>query len=108
MPHLKLRTRGCIFLTALACAALGQSHWTWRNPLPTGNPLSSVAWGGQFAAVGGRGTIVTSPDGKVWTLQNSGTQSDLSGIVWTGAEFFVAGGDGAILSSMDGIAWNSQ
>ena len=52
-------------IAALLCAA-PLDVWTWRNPLPTGNNLNSVAHGvvngnGLFAAVGPDGSIVTSP-----------------------------------------------
>src|SRR6266702_1110495 len=48
------------------------SSWHWLNPLPTGNTLSSVIYGGgKFVAVGDTGTIVASVDGVSWTIQNS-------------------------------------
>jgi hypothetical protein len=92
--------------------------WTWRNPLPTGNALSAIAYrNGQFVAVSGAGTSVTSADGANWVLRQLGTRHWISGIAY-GNERFVAVGvkvaselnwagqpvivGGAILTSTDG------
>jgi hypothetical protein len=42
-------------------------NWHWRNPLPQGNPLSSVIFaGGRFVVVGELGALI-SIDGLNWT-----------------------------------------
>jgi len=69
--------------------------------------------GGLFVAVGDSGTIATSPDGRTWTLRNSGVSNKLHCVCY-GNGAFVAGGDrirngfdfnNKIVSS-DGIHWN--
>jgi hypothetical protein len=83
--------------------------WTWRNPLPQGNPLLSVAYGhGSFVAVGSFGTILTSSDGVAWTLQNSGTMNWLWAVTYANNTFVAVGDNGTILTSLDGLTWASQ
>ena len=66
-------------MPALAMAdSLNPNQWYWRNPLPTNNSLAGICYGNaQFVAVGANGTILTSPDGKVWTGQSPGTTTIL-------------------------------
>lgn len=73
---------------------------------------SSVTWlqaitksGSLWLAVGLSGGILSSPDGRNWTKQKSGTTQKLIAVDWTGKEFLVAGSDGAILRSTDGESW---
>lgn len=98
------------FVLALLCAKAGaQSEWTWRNPLPQGNHLHSVAWtGSRWVAVGNTGTVLTSPDAVSWTLRQSGTRSDLFAVVWNGSGLLALGGDGEVLHSADGVAWTQS
>ena len=66
--------------------------WTWRNPLPQGNPLYAVTHGNDtFVAVGPNGTVVTSTDGYNWLSQSpgTGTNAALSAATY-GNGFFVA------------------
>ncbi len=81
--------------------------------------LESVAGNSSlFVAVGDRpeienayGTILTSPDGKTWTSQNSTVQEDLYAVATNGT-LFVAVGDydtyGTIVTSTDGVTWTAQ
>jgi len=81
--------------------------WTVRYSVTT--PLSAVTYGnGLFVAVGGDGTILTSPDGVAWTRQNSDTTSWLSAVTYGNGLFVAVGGDGTILTSPDGVAWTRQ
>ena len=90
-------------------------QWNWRNPVPTGKPLSAIAYGNnQFVSVGDTGTIVTSPDGLTWTSRISGTSNTLYAIA-SGNNRFVAVGSGtlasapaAVVASPDGITWTSR
>jgi serine/threonine protein kinase len=73
----------------------------------TSQLLSAVAWSGsQFVVVGGSafggepsvgntttGTILTSPDGRSWTAQHSGTSQFLYDVAWSGSQFVVVGGN---------------
>src|SRR3989442_2140802 len=77
-------------LVALLCAAASVVHaepvcssdgWCWSNPLPQGNPLTSV-WGSASTdvwAVGYGGTILHW-DGSAWSGFPSGTPNSLYGV----------------------------
>jgi hypothetical protein len=56
MKSLKLSVVLTLMISAETGWADGLDTWTWRNPLPTGNGLSAIAYGnGQFVAVGAWG-----------------------------------------------------
>ena len=89
--------------------------WLWRNPLPQGDNIWTVAYGnGIFVAAGYRGAVLTSTDGITWTARDSGTDYGISGIAY-GNGIFVAVGYGrdpstgrsrmAILTSPNGVKW---
>jgi hypothetical protein len=62
---------------------------------------------GQFLAVGASGTILTSPDGETWTIQNSGTATNLSSITYGYGGYLACGsalGD-VFLASSNGVDW---
>jgi hypothetical protein len=82
--------------------------WTARTS-GTGNTLNGIIWDGtKFFAVGASGTIITSPDGIVWTTQNTGSTSNyLYDIAWSGTRYVAVGGSG-ITSSADGLIWTTQ
>jgi hypothetical protein len=93
---------------ALRANADALDNWQWRNPLPEGNTLTSVAYGGgNYVAVGEGGTILVSPDGVNWSDENTGTQS-LTGVSYVNGEFLSLGASGAILSSTDGFSWTPE
>jgi hypothetical protein len=104
----------CALVVALALGLLPApanaqvcTAWEWANPLPSGNDILAIAHGGGlFAAVGARGTILTSPDGETWTFRDSGTWNDFRDIAWNGERFVAVGRSPAV--STDGIAWVSQ
>lgn len=92
--------------TALAAPAPQPLQWTWRSPLPQGNFLRSVVYGGgQFVAVGVSGTIITSPDGSTWTVQNSPTTNNLRSVAYGGGQYVAAGEGGVAMTSPDGVNW---
>ena len=89
--------------------------WQWRNPLPQGNRLSAVTYGGGLlVAVGEYGAIMTTPDltTSPWAVSRSPTNGDLSAVTY-GNGRYVAGGagggtSGMILTSTDGTNWFKQ
>lgn len=89
--------------------AMGGMEWQWVNPLPQGNSLSGIAWGGgTYVAVGDGGTILVSTDAVKWERVVSGTDRALTDIVY-GDGFFVAVGlAGTILRSADGRTWTAH
>jgi len=85
------------------------SDWKWASPSPQGNLIADMVWSGdQFVGVGDFGTIITSPWGQNWTVQDSGTVENLRGIVWFDGQFIAVGNNNTIISSDDGIAWTAQ
>lgn len=89
----------------IVTAATPSGPWTVRTS-NTANLLNAVTWTGtQFVAVGGGGTIDTSPDGTTWTVQTSGTTNTLNSILWDGTTLTAVGDAGTILTSANGTAW---
>jgi hypothetical protein len=89
---------------------------TWTDHASgTKQYLRSVAWTGtQLVAVGDFGTILTSPDGAVWTSRGAeptvnGTQY-LNSVAFGASKMVAVGcnGPGSILTSTDGIAWTKS
>ncbi len=85
--------------------------WTWRNPLPTGNAFSAVAFGsGHFVAVGEAGSVLVSTDATNWTVQPTPSANALGAIVYGDGRFVAVGGPligspPAILTSTDTTNW---
>ncbi len=101
---------GVFFLTVatLASGLRAQEVWT-AAASPIGQNLWSVAGGaGLFVAVGENGTLVTSPDGAVWTPRASGTTSWLVGATFANHQFVVVGDQGLLLTSPDGLVWTQR
>ena len=95
-------------LLASATFLSAQTTWTAVSS-PTTQDLWGVCHGGgQFVAVGTGGTILTSPDGNVWSQRSSGVDLWLVGVGY-GNNLYVAVGDrGTVLTSPDGIAWTPR
>ena len=97
-------TSDVVTLTISAAGPL--DRWTQRNPLPQSQSILSVAHGSnQFVAVGDRGTIMTSPDGANWAVQNRRVDLALNGVAYGQGLFVAVGEGGTILSSSDGTNW---
>lgn len=88
-------SRGLIagyLLVAFHLLADPLDDWTWRNPLPTGNALRAVAYGGgNFVAVGEVGAILVSQDALNWSGQRSPTTTSLGAITYGGGRFVALG-----------------
>ena len=76
--------------------------------------LRRVAYGrGTFVAVGNNPTILTSPDGVVWTNASfpsacSAPYSSLRGINYANGIFVAVGNNGTLLTSPDAVLWSCQ
>src|SRR5690606_27716092 len=81
--------------------------WTPANSTTT-NTLFGVAWlGTRYVAVGGSGTVLTSPNGTTWTQVAEGLVTaglNAAAISNTG-RIVVVGNSGAALTSDDGVTW---
>jgi hypothetical protein len=100
------------FSTALADPL---NNWSWRNPLPNGNPPPSaqnlygiVFTNGQFFAVGANGVEVTSTDGTNWTQRATATTNQLNDIIYGNGQFMAVGNNGAVETSANGTNWVVQ
>jgi hypothetical protein len=113
--HLKLLS----ILSVIAYSFVGpgsanaQLQWTVVTPPPTSNNLRSVTYGnGQYIAVGDAGTILTSPDGLIWTSQTSGITSRLWSVAYGNSLYVTVGdsvgGSGTILTSANGVSWTNR
>src|SRR3954465_1893723 len=59
-------------------------NWHWRQPVPQGNNLSSIAFGnGLYVAVGDDATILTSTNATAWQTHNLEIpRRDRKSVVW--------------------------
>lgn len=96
--------------TMIAHMASHGTAWIERSS-GTSSPLTGVVWTGtQFVATGHPGSILTSPDGIVWTSRTvQGASAVLTDIVWTGKKLIAIpaaiGFDSLYYTSEDGINW---
>jgi hypothetical protein len=93
-----------------AAVSFDSSAWT-VHATGTVNTLNGVAWNGQvFVAVGAGRTVLTSPDGELWTPQGvpPGMGTTLNAVTWTGTQFVVVGNAGSIMTSPDGALWTQR
>src|SRR5690348_16560826 len=106
-----LRTLIFALLSTFACRSQANplDQWHWRNPLPQGNQLYSVASAnGTFIAVGELGTILTSTDGTNWITRNSGTTFELHDCVYGAGKYMAVGEFGTVLTSTNLVSWTTQ
>lgn len=114
-PRSAVSVCSLLFLASVLEAAEPLDIWQWRNPLPQGNRLYGVTYGGGLlVAVGDYGTIMTSPDltTSPWAVSRPPTNGDLRAVTY-GNGLYVAGGagggtSGMILTSTDGASWAKQ
>lgn len=96
-------------VAGLSARLHAQAMWTIAAPI-TSQDMWGVCYGaGQFVAVGKGGTILTSPDGFVWTTRTSGTTRWLTAVAY-GAQsgrFVAVGEEGAVLVSANAIDWTA-
>jgi hypothetical protein len=77
-----------------------------KDLIGEGKGVGSISFcNGQFFAFGNGGAIFTSPDGTIWTKQNSNTTSDLTSVAYGDSQYVVVGHDRTILTSKDGVSW---
>lgn len=89
-------------MPALVAAVLHESSLA-RGGVRKQMDLASVASdGGQFVAVGGEGTILTSPNRIRWQERISRTTAFLSGFSWNVDLLVAVDSDGTILTGPEG------
>ena len=103
------RTLCLVILASTVFASLlpAQSTWAQIPRTVSANLWGTCYGGGQFVAVGERGTILTSPDGLAWTPRTSGTTAWLTSVAYGFNHYLAVGADRTILSSLDGSTWET-
>ena len=87
--------------------ALDGLEWTWHNPVPQGNHLTTLVESGDFVlAAGLQGTVLRSEDGRNWDPVDAGTQRPIYGGAFGGGTTKLVG-PGIVLSSDDGTGWTT-
>lgn len=101
-----------IFLSCFSIIAASLDNWSWRNPLPNGNPQSDphtlngvVFANGKFVAVGAAGAVSISTDVTNWIEGVTATTNNLNGIIYANSQFVAVGDGGAVETSTDGTNW---
>jgi hypothetical protein len=98
-----------LIVLGLASKSTMAQVWTKVGSVPTTQLLKGIVYANsQFVIVGSSGTILTSPDGAVWTLRTSGVSRDLYGVSASGSLFVIVGDSGTILSSPNGATWTKR
>lgn len=102
-------------LSPLLQAADPLDDWQWVNPLPQGNRMSAVTYGGgRVVGVGNYGAIIHSTDVATvpWAVSRPPTNGDLSAVVFGNGTYVAAGtgagNSGMILTSTDVTNWFKQ
>ncbi|MGA2506941.1 MAG: hypothetical protein ABSF80_05635 [Chitinispirillaceae bacterium] len=108
-----LRLLGILAVIAYAVVGPGsanaQLQWTVVSPVPTSHNLQSVTYGnGLYVVVGDTGTILTSPDGLVWTSRTSGIITRLWSVTYGNGLYVTVGDSARILTSANGISWTNR
>ena len=71
--------------------------------------MYDIVWdGSQFVVIGDYGTVITSPDGIIWTEQTSPVTAHLKAIIYDGSSFVAIGNGGAIITSPNGTSWTQR
>ena len=96
----------CVVLFLPCVVSAGPlDNWHQRT-FPAKNALFAVTYGdGNFIAVGVGGSILTSPDGIIWTERRRGDTLSLSGAAYGNNMFLVADYYAYFMTSPDGISW---
>ncbi|RTZ64124.1 MAG: hypothetical protein DSZ35_10635 [Verrucomicrobia bacterium] len=83
--------------------------WEAVDPKPTVNDLQGVAALGEtWVVTGGKGTVLTTSDGKKWNKHQAPTTGILTSVEAFKGRFVATGEDGVILTSPNGADWTGQ
>jgi hypothetical protein len=82
-------------------------RWNVRSPIPQGNDLFAVTYGGgKFVAVGRNGTLISSADGTNWNLHNIRTTAELNDVAYGNGRFIAVGEESLLLTSTNAENWS--
>ena len=83
--------------------------WEVADPKPTENDLQGVAALGEtWVVTGGKGTVLTTSDGKQWSKHQAPTAGILTSVEAFKGRFVATGEDGIIIVSPNGADWIGQ
>ena len=83
--------------------------WEVADPKPTENDLQGVAvLGEMWVVTGGKGTVLTTSDGKQWSKHQAPTTGILTSVEAFKGRFVATGENGVILTSTNGADWTAQ
>ncbi|MBL4641094.1 MAG: hypothetical protein JKX86_04675 [Verrucomicrobiales bacterium] len=83
--------------------------WEVADPKPTENDLQGVAvLGEMWVVTGGKGTVLTTSDGRQWSKHQAPTTGILTSVEAFKGRFVATGEDGVILTSTNGADWTAQ
>ncbi len=86
----------------------GSGVWSPARALTSEDLLAVASDGRGFVAVGTRGAILKSPDGRNWSLRDypaALARLSLRGVAWHAGRWLVVGDAGVLLESRDGRDW---
>lgn len=103
---MKSRVLVQVVILSLAIASTAYTAPVAPNFTNTTQILAGGAFlGGRYILLGKSGTILTSPDGKDWTPETSGSSAYLSGIAGNGTRVVAIGDGGTVLYSDAAGVW---
>lgn len=86
-----------------------EGGWSWRNPTPTGNGATRVAFfNGQFILGGLRGTLLVSTDGLNWSTRQVPAQNNIFKFVTLGDRTLAMGSLNGMFLSKDTVTWETR
>ncbi len=86
-----------------------EGGWRWRNPTPTGNGATRVAYlNGQFLLGGLRGTFMTSADGLTWTTRQVPAENNLFNFQFVAGRYVAMASLNGIFTSTDAVIWTPR
>jgi len=109
--------RSLVFLALLLVAAVplfaaqgtgAGAAYTWQTALAGTQQLHGVVWDGRrFVAVGDKGAVFTSADGRAWSPVPSGTAQPLAAAAAGKRGLVAVGAQGLLLASPDAQSWST-
>jgi hypothetical protein len=81
-------------------------NWHWRNPVPTGNHLFNIIYGGGIFVAAGFTEILTSSNATNWTIRTTFGGGEITGLAFGNGRFVAGHGNAGVLVSSNGFDWD--
>jgi hypothetical protein len=86
--------------------------WTRVHPMPQGNDLHAIAFGGgRYVACGDAGAVITSTDGTNWSVFFADAPAELQGVTHGNGRYVAVGrfaSEAIVVTSSDGERWSTH